>query len=759
MRANLLVNDLKMADSSNSLLPPNAGDYQRMGLRAEEFRPTVIRRAVEQSAQPLALMHLRSPSKELERTLLDVLVSAYRVLDPRRRNDPQSRVMLGRLHPQLADEAVQVAQARLAAPQRPTLSAVIPPPVEKVEGWRTTDGGRWTVDVQGTPIAERSTTLGTEDGGRREEDGATLERFIDTALVPGWEETLSAPDLLVQLPTTRAYRAARRQLVNAPFATVIAIAVLAGSLLLIGSWWMLANRQSLADQQQVAVSAKPVGPTKIATSATNTTTANQARVETPTGTEQAKAWTPTGPGQAEAGTQAGAEQAEAGIPTLPELPGLSVINGWATVDELAVPILPDFDETPTLLTASSRRQVPADDLAALDQVILEQLLQDEDETQELLTELETLTVPEAAANQESEQNIAVVRPAVPPQAEQAAARLHVETLVRSYHSSATNADPAETQLIAAEPALGLGLVNGLSGAERQIVLLRAIASDSPTGSAQRWVATVLAGQAALLADREDDTRQAIAELTQSFAVDRDEATVELARWAAGDVVNHSQRQRLGQWLDEQVRRHVLDGELASASELVSIAYEFGMKHRDEPIKSQSKLWRDSLAIANRYAEAAERLDSLAADQASAEERGMVGRYWALVRRDWHRALPHLAAGSNAKLAHFAGIELLAGVIPDAQDATLLADGYVNEAKRAKGWLADSYILHAHELLVAAAEAAGEAEGLELAQAAEKLREEQPAAFVGMAPATTPESPERMPTKVRVGLVEGLGAGS
>src|SRR5690606_30160512 len=134
MRANSLVNDLKMADSANALLPPNAGDYQRMGLRAEEFRPMVIRRALEQSAQPLALMHLRSPSEELERMLLELLVGAYRVLDPRRRQDPQSRVMLGRLHPQLADEAVQVAQARLTGPQSPTLTAVIPPPVEQDNG-------------------------------------------------------------------------------------------------------------------------------------------------------------------------------------------------------------------------------------------------------------------------------------------------------------------------------------------------------------------------------------------------------------------------------------------------------------------------------------------------------------------------------------------------------------------------------------------------------------------------------------------------
>jgi|GEM_PF-2056469 len=715
----------------------------------------VIRRALEQSAQPLALRHLRSPSEELERMLLELLVGAYRVLDPRRRQDPQSRVMLGRLHPQLADEAVQVAQARLTAPQSPTLTAVIPPPVENVEGRRAVDSEWRTVDVQGAPIAERSATLGTVNGGRREQEGATLERFIDTAMVPGWEATLSAPDLLVQLPTTRAYRAARRQLVNAPFATVIAIAVLAGCLLLIAGWWMLANRQTSVDQQ-IAVATEPARsqelaassanaipamqaeawtPTEAATepmrsnelaaSSANAAPAMQAKAWTPTETMQAEVWTPTETMQAEAWTPTETAQAEAWTPTLPEL---IAIDGLATADELALPSWPDADETSAVLTASARREVPVDELAALEPLLLEQAVQDQEESQELLAERESLVMPEAAAGQENEQDIAVVRPAVPPQAEQAAARLQVETLVRSYRNAAVDAEPNGLQLVAAERVLGPGLADGLSGAERQIVLLRAIASESPAGSAQRWVATVLAGQAALLADREDDTRQAIAELTQSFAVDKDEAMVELARWATGDIVNHLQRQRLGQWLDEQVRESVLDGKLAVAGQLVGIAHEFGVKHRDEPIKAQSKLWRDSLAVAQRYAEAAERLEARGAEQLSAEERGMVGRYWALVRRDWHQALPHLAAGSNAKLAHYAGIELLASAVPDAQDAQFLADAYLIEAKRAKGWLADSYVVHAHDLLIAAAEMAGEAEAVQLAQAAEKLREEQPAAF-------------------------------
>ncbi len=721
----------------------------------------VIRRALEQSAQPLAMMHLRSPSEELERMLLDVLVSAYRVLDPRRRADPQSRVMLGRLHPQLADEAAQLAQARLTAPQSPSLNAVIPPPVEKDERRRTEDGGRRTVDVQGTPIAERSATPGTEDVQQSAtvERSATWERFIDTAMVPGWEETLSSPDLLVQLPTTRAYRAARRQFANAPFASVVAIIVLAGSVLLMGSWWAVVGWRDSADQQQIAAAADSA---RQAEAWTPTATAGQAEAWTPTGqakawtptvpTAQAKAWTPTVPtGQAEAWTPAATTaqaeawtpaattaQAEASTPAATtaqaeaSTPAATTAQAEASTPtaEAALPAVPAAGDASAALAASSRPEAPAVGLAALDQ----------GERPELPIDLDSLMVPEVAGDQESEPDIAAARPAVPPQSQQAAARLHVETLVRSYRSKVAEAGPDEIQLVTAELALGPGLADDLVGPERQIVLLRAVASESPAGSAQRWVATVLAGQAALLANRAEDTQQAIAELTQSFAIDADQATLQLASWAAGDIVSTVQRQRVGQWIDQQVRSYVLDGELAVASQLAGIAHELGVKHRDEPIKAQSKLWRDSLAVAQRYAEAAERLDAVGADQVSAEERATVGRYWALVRRDWHRALPHLAAGSNAKLAHYAGIELLAGAVLDAQDATFLADGYLTEAKRAKGWLSDSYVLHAHELLVAASKAAGQAEALELTQAAEKLRAEQPAAFVGMAKEQTAKPP-------------------
>jgi hypothetical protein len=251
-----------------------------------------------------------------------------------------------------------------------------------------------------------------------------------------------------------------------------------------------------------------------------------------------------------------------------------------------------------------------------------------------------------------------------------------------------------------------------------------------------------------LAGVSGDANRAIEDLGRWYAVDRDEATVRLARWVTADASTGDEITAAGLWLDHRTMALVRGGELEAADRLVAVTHEFGVRHRNETIRAESKQWRDVLVIAQRYAAAALRLEpsrdaEVAADDATAdgptsipitaEDRELAGRYWALVRRDWHRAVPHLAAGATPKLVRLAGIEWLAGQTIDADDAELLADGYLGEAKKAKGWLGDSYALHAHELLVAAAtrcEAVGEKEtAVELRRRAEVISRDHPKALV------------------------------
>jgi hypothetical protein len=84
-------------DPAASLLAD--GDYDRLGVRRSEARPRVIRHAAHQMAGPLAQQHLRAPDGPTEDALAQVVTSAYRLLDPRRRSTPTERALLAQEAP------------------------------------------------------------------------------------------------------------------------------------------------------------------------------------------------------------------------------------------------------------------------------------------------------------------------------------------------------------------------------------------------------------------------------------------------------------------------------------------------------------------------------------------------------------------------------------------------------------------------------------------------------------------------------------
>lgn len=738
-----------------------------MGLRAQEFRPLVIRRAVERLAPPLALAQLRAPDPDSERLLLGVLVSAYRVLDPRRRPDSLSRIMLGRIHPQMAEEAVQEAQVPIAGGLSfgfglglgsDVGAGAATGPGADAEAWLAAPQAGAT-GVPAEPA--RWDTASPQRVSAIEE--AVPERFLATALGPAWEQTLHAPDLLVQSRGRQAYRRARRQVATASAASLVAVTMLAGSVLLVGTWRTTVWLRGFGEQPTVlsvatadsdaaatvppetpateelmappsvmlpgalaAIEIPTEAPTTELTFAVPPSPADSGAGASPAAPrpavaegdvvkhsisivgaagEEARAAAP-GSGQTER-----AEQTERAAPEDQAAPGA----GQAAVATAAPP-----EPAPSVEQASAEQSEALSEAWWLAALSLESQSKDTEHLAEPQAEpAGRVPVPTNDAPRDPRTDISgdapseprgdaagASRPPVPPQSQQAAARLSVEARVR--------AAEAEGSGRGGEP-------------------LRRIAAEAPRGSAERWVALMMAGQAAVLADQESNVQRAISEMTESFELTADEAKVRLANWAAGDITTESQRRRVADWVDAAVAAAVQAGKLEAANPLIAALQELGNRHRDEPIRGQARGWREVLAIAQRYAEAAERVRAAGeggADAAavSAEDQALAGRYWALVRRDWHRALPLLAAGSHAKLAHYAGIELLAGTALDADEATTLSAGYLSEAKRAKGWLADSYILHSHALLSAAAQGAEAAEAEELRQAAADLKAEYAGAF-------------------------------
>ena len=775
-----------MAFSNDPLSPPEADDFQRMGLRRMEFRPPVIRRAIIRSAQPLVLMHLRSPSAEVERLLVNVMLSGYRVLDPRRRDDSNQRVMLGRIHPQLVEEAVYLAQRKPA--QTATVGGLSAGNAAQGNGQQIAvanlhpvaggesdaEEAELRIAAEFAPIAERDwlesaeANLGVADrllsGGFAPEMNPS-DRFLDVTGVVAWDTTLTGSDLMVQPTYQRIYRAIRRRLARASAVSLVSGAMLAASILLVMTWRTTAWIRSIGERQmsievaesvlspeevaRIAAASLPDEPEKLADS--NATDAilppaEQALSPGPDGTNRlagkvepavagAQTITPGSGGSVspagrsvpepadlagsavqataiEGSLAASAELTEAAVPSAaltPESqqPLMPLVND-SSVDSQPLAVTANAVPAPAVIAAATPKPEPAGDGIAMTAGSAADA-NDADATKKaaderLGMELLGLAEPASAAVAKVEQ-----RPSLPEETLLGSARLRVESAARAIRI-----------------ADGGSSLVGRAAAASGVKIFRRVAGESAEGSPERYVAILLAGQTAALAGLPSDANRAIEDLTAMFDIDRDAALMRMVRWMATDVVSNDELRSVGTWIDGQLRAAMLAGELESVGELVTVMQEIGLKHRDGQLRADAKLWRDVLVISRRYAEAAARVE---AGEASAEDRGSAGRFWAQVRRDWHRALPHFAACSTPKFTKLAGIELLGGQMIDAEDAEEMADGYLVEAKRAKGWLGDSFALHSYELLTLAATNSDRATALELNRRASEVKVDYPGAFI------------------------------
>ena len=89
-------------------------DFHRLGLRRQEYRLEVIRRAATGRATALIQKQRQTPSLRDQEQLSRLATSTYRLLDPRQRDQVSQRVHIGRvLRPEQLDE-----QMPRFAPQR-----------------------------------------------------------------------------------------------------------------------------------------------------------------------------------------------------------------------------------------------------------------------------------------------------------------------------------------------------------------------------------------------------------------------------------------------------------------------------------------------------------------------------------------------------------------------------------------------------------------------------------------------------------------
>jgi len=83
----------------------NEDDFAVVGVRNLEWRLSVIRVAAHRSAETIASSYLDEPSWEIEEHLTRIVLSTYRLIDPRYRDSYFQRVRVGRLMPMLLQKA------------------------------------------------------------------------------------------------------------------------------------------------------------------------------------------------------------------------------------------------------------------------------------------------------------------------------------------------------------------------------------------------------------------------------------------------------------------------------------------------------------------------------------------------------------------------------------------------------------------------------------------------------------------------------
>ena len=607
-------------------------EFQAMGLRPMEFRIGVIRQAMKRSALPLATLHLQHPSGAVERRLAHLVTTGYRLLDPRRREDVIQRMMLGRIHPQLADEVVQVAQSKGQA-----LMAID------------------SIDDTATGFDSITELLNAQHPsiGLSKKNS----RFLaDDGLRP-WSLSLRSHDLHVHRPLRRVFRTTRQWATKRYLPTGVVIGSLAA---LWGSWTLFGCNE-----------------------------------------------TSTGPG----------------------FESLVSQGELASLPLGMVPIMKAVDDDDTVraktdsLTGGTASKVAAIALAMRPETAPDKLVVAGDKDPASRQFADTQSVPPADAVWESDSDDDLVA------AIEASERRSIAVasqVVRVLQSAAKNVDAMVIVEAIEDTSSRLPLPNATELADSVIAWEQSLLAIGPKDDAARSVASLLfadesesndqplkvfaslqgAAFYAVLAGDLPAADLALMRLVETFETALSELALNLASTLVGPLRESEREQVLGDdeienvvmWLGGFAGRSLVAGKLDHAEGFGSLLAKLAADRQDKPAIEESKDFAKAMEMIRRFEATAVSIESGVLHKVSSSDHFAAGRYWALVRRDWLKAMPHLTLGSDIRLAALASSETLLDGMADPDELSELAKGYLAMASKSKGWLAESYVLHADEIL-------------------------------------------------------------
>ena len=602
-------------------------DFSAIGLRWAEFRPAVIRSAMKRFAAPLASIHLDAPSVLVERKLVDVVMSGYRLLDPRRREDSIQRMMLGRIHPQLADEILRASQTRSEA-----LLAMSAANDQEEE-----------LELLANQSARRTLFLGNPPGG------AANLLLTQSAGADGLANILRPHDLLVRRPARKVLSSTRhlvkkhRWKYAASLAALVVISITVPYAL---------------DQTRPAVSLNVDEPS-LATLAPTMNSGISRPAATPTQIDKAPLLPQSEPITPPVVAMIDPATAQP-IEPLESTGGVAAISNAADVaNSSAATISGDLKTDASVATTKPESTIQE----KTGRDLFESLLADRSITTKLPVS------PAASVS------IQTIDDDMPKQPMPSVADLQVAT--DAWRASLASVAPTDWRALSiASRSFG----DNASDPARSFVAIRgAVAFDVMSG---QW----------------DAADEGVQRITQRFAVTETALAAQVAGEVRpiGDVV--TERENVITWLENWIGRSLLAGDLDTADALVRRVQSIAAASKVKSELDVAKSWVQTLSASRRFAAKAIAIESGFNEHLTASDHYAAGRYWALVRRDWVKALPHLSIGSEARLASLATSETLTGGAPDLEELTTLTRGYLAMATKSEGWFADSYVVHAIDVL-------------------------------------------------------------
>ena len=203
------------------------------------------------------------------------------------------------------------------------------------------------------------------------------------------------------------------------------------------------------------------------------------------------------------------------------------------------------------------------------------------------------------------------------------------------------------------------------GEKRELARRILAAAGEVQDSTERFVLLRAARNIAAEAGDVENAVWVIDELDRWYQIDRRAMLIEALTTAAkASRIGDKQRLSIAEKLLSAVEQSIARGEVRQARELLSKALDVSRRSRDEAVRKQiADRARTHHAVLTKYKGLPEALQTLRANPADPNANLLVGRYHALVRGDWRRALAHFEQSESLAFRAIAAQERL-----DPQDA-------------------------------------------------------------------------------------------